>query len=61
MHLMMQQTRRLLLVTLIDRVSHEYATTFEASSRLGERLKLTVEASVIDNARNVPTGFQGPC
>jgi hypothetical protein len=48
-----------LLVTLIDRVSHEYATTFEASSRLGERLKLTVEASVIDNARNVPTGFQG--
>jgi hypothetical protein len=48
-----------LLVGLIDRSSHEYVTTFEASSRLGERLKLTVEASVISNARNIPNGFLG--
>jgi hypothetical protein len=48
-----------LLVGLIDRASHEYITTFEASSRLGERLKLTVEASVINNTRNIPMGFPG--
>ena len=48
-----------LLVALIDRASHEYLTTFEASSRLGERLKLTVEASVINNTRNIPRGFLG--
>ena len=48
-----------LLVALIDRASHEYITTFEASSRLGERLKLTVEASVINNTRNIPMGFLG--
>ena len=48
-----------LLVALIDRASHEYFTTFEASSRLGERLKLTVEASVINNTRNIPRGFLG--
>ena len=48
-----------LLVALIDRASHEYVTTFEASSRLGERLKLTVEASMINNTRNIPRGFTG--
>jgi hypothetical protein len=48
-----------LLVAMIDRASHEYFTTFEASSRLGERLKLTVEASVINNTRNIPRGFLG--
>lgn len=48
-----------LLVALIDRASHEYVTTFEASSRLGERLKLTVEASMINNTRNIPRGFLG--
>ena len=48
-----------LLVALIDRASHEYLTTFEASSRLGERLKLTVEASAINNTRNIPRGFLG--
>ncbi|MBT3425787.1 MAG: hypothetical protein HOL98_11800 [Gammaproteobacteria bacterium] len=48
-----------LLVTLIDRESHEYLTTLEASSRIGERLKITVEGSIFGNTRRVIPGFQG--
>jgi hypothetical protein len=48
-----------LLVTLIDRESHEYLTTLEASSRLGERLKITIEASLFSNTRRVTPGLLG--
>jgi len=48
-----------LLVTLIDRESHEYLTTLEASSRLGERLRITIEASLFGNTRSVPPGLLG--
>ena len=48
-----------LLVTLIDRESHEYLTTLEASSRLGERLKITIEASLVSNTRRVTPGLLG--
>lgn len=48
-----------LLVTLLDNESHEYLTTFEASSRLGERLRITIEASFFGNTRRVEPSLQG--
>jgi len=48
-----------LLVTLVDRNSHEYLTTLEASGRLGERLKITVEASMFSNTRKVNQSLLG--
>lgn len=48
-----------LLITLINREPHQYLTTLEASSRSGERLRITVEGSIFGNARRVIPGFQG--
>ena len=47
----------LLLLWLYDLDSREYLTTLEASSRIGARWKLVVEASVFSHGRHYGTGL----